>query len=62
MPKQKSQKSGAKDGKERNMQLTDFAGLRELVIAHKTLLRARAEGNDTDEQGDDQALSIYFAG
>lgn len=47
---------------ERNMQLIDFPGLRELVIAHKTLLRAKTFGNDTEEQDDDQQLSVFFAG
>ncbi|MBI4150319.1 hypothetical protein HY488_02850 [Candidatus Woesearchaeota archaeon] len=50
------------NAKERNLQLTDFAGLRELVIAHKALLRSKAMNFDAEDDTSDQPLSVYFAG
>lgn len=47
--------------KERNAQLTDFSGLREIVIQHNAALRMKSKGFETREEAD-QALSFYFAG
>ncbi|GEM_PF-5975275 len=48
--------------KERNLQLTDFAGLREVVIAHHALLRSRQATGEGQSEESDQSLHTYFAG
>jgi len=48
--------------KERNLQLTDFAGLREVVIEHHALLRSRQLAGEEQPEGSDQSLHTYFAG
>lgn len=50
-----------KSRKERDMRLTDFSGLREMVIAHNAMLHSKQPSFETDD-GYDQSLSVYFAG
>jgi len=44
----------------RNKSLVDFAGIREVVIAHNAMLRARPAEFETDD-GEDGDLNYYFA-
>ena len=54
-------KAHSAHNKERNKQLTEFSGLREMIIAHKALLRSKPEFIETKEESD-QSLSLFFAG
>jgi hypothetical protein len=55
------QKQRKATSRERNRQLTDFAGLREMVIAHNAALRARQPSFETMDD-EDRQLTVFFAG